>query len=78
MVHNIHNNGANEVLFIHFIRYQSYGKLNIQKLIELVYQLQLFNKKIISTSFKTRENAFMWQKPAWHIVYFLKLQAVVI
>ena len=52
----------------------SYGKLNIQKLTELVYQLQLFNKKIISTSFKTHENAFIIrQKFAWHSVNFLKI-----
>ena len=51
-----------------------YGKLSIQKLRLLVYQLQLFNKKLISTSFKTRENAFtIKQKPAWHNVCFLKL-----
>ena len=73
MVHKIHINGGKEVLFIHFIGYLIV-KLSIQKLIELVYQLQLFDKKIISTSFKTRENAFiMRQKPAWHNVYFLKL-----
>ena len=31
------------------------------------------NKKIITTSFKTHGKAFiMWQKPAWHIAYFLK------
>ena len=49
-------------------------KFDIQKLIELVYQLQLFNKKIVSTPFKTLENAFiMRQNPALHNVYFLKI-----
>ena len=45
-----------------------------KKMIELVYQLQLYDKKIISTSFKMHENAFMMrQKPAWHNVYFFKI-----
>ena len=40
MVHNIHIN------IIHFYTFYriSYGKLNIQKFFELVYQLELFNK----------------------------------
>ena len=45
--------------FFHTFYRISYGKLNIQKFIELVYQLQMFNKKIISAFFKTRENAFI-------------------
>ena len=73
MVHNIHINGGNEVLFIHFIGYHM-AKLAYKKIIELVYLLQLFNKKIISTSFKTRKNAFIMQQIiAWHNVYFLKI-----
>ena len=73
MVHNIHINGGNEVLFVYFIGYHM-ANLTYKKLIELVSQLQLFNKKIISTSFQTSENAFiMRQKPAWHNVYFLKI-----
>ena len=59
MVHNIHINGGYEVHFIHFIGYQMANSVNIQKMTELVYQLQLFNKKIISTPFKTLENAFI-------------------
>ena len=71
MVHNILINRENEIIFIHFI---GYHMANRQNIIELVYQLQLFNKKIKSTSFKPRENAFtMRQKPTWHNVYFLEL-----
>ena len=56
MVHNIHINGGNEVVFIHFIGYYM-ANSTYKKMIELVYQLQLYNKKIISTAFKMHENA---------------------
>ena len=57
MVHNIHI--MEEMRLFLYILSDSYGKLNIKKNIELVYQLQLFSKKIILTSFKTRDNAFV-------------------
>ena len=45
-----------------------------KKLIELAYQLQLFDKKIISTYFKTCENAFiMQQKPHGTMSIFLEI-----
>ena len=47
------------LLFFHTFYRISNGKLNRQKLIELVYQLQMVNKKIISTPFKRLENTFI-------------------
>ena len=76
MVHNIHINGGNKGSF-HTFYTISYGKLNIQKLIELVYQIQSFNTKIISTSFKTRENAFTETRMA-QCIFFENIQEAVI